>query len=470
MNKPFVKLFTACSNYYLYDVYSNSVLKLEKSVFDDISNYLKYNIIPRNIDTINSLVKEGYLQEKQTINIRHILTDTSVDYLDSLVANPILQVTQNCNFRCQYCNYSGSGKFDRQHNKKHMSWEIAKKSLDFCFEKSKFSTNFTLSFYGGEPLLEYKLLRKCIQYTNEKLFGKNIKYNMTTNFSILTDEILDFLIKYKVYITVSIDGNAETHDKNRKMAIDGSGTHSIIINNLQALRNKNLEYFLECVQINCVWDLENNYDDLLEFFSDDLFNGIQVVISPVDNRRNENSYVLTQSNIKQSYRRATMSILKGVGLYKAPVNGDTLWWYKYNLFNRKIFRIHEIPMEYHHNGPCVPGYRRLFIDVNGDFLPCEKVSNNSDSLCIGNIYNGFDFKKIISFLNLGKLTEDECQNCWAMHFCDICLAHVENEKGISRITKLNRCDYVKRQALYDLKENTIMLELGMPKGGYVYET
>ena len=57
-----------------------------------------------------------------------------------------------------------------------------------------------------------------------------------------------------------------------------------------------------------------------------------------------------------------------------------------------------------------------------------------------------------------------------MHFCDICLAHVENEKGISRITKLNRCDYVKRQALYDLKENTIMLELGMPKGGYVYET
>ena len=301
------------------------------------------------------------------------------------------------------------------------------------------------------------------------MYGKRIKYNMTTNFSILTDEILDLLIKNNFYITISLDGSPEAHDKNRKMAADGSGTHARIMKNLKYLRNKNEEYYLQHVQINCVWDLENNYDDLLDFFKGELFDGIRVEITPVDSRRSENSFILTQSNIKQNYRCATLSILEGLGLYRSHVPGDTMWWYKYNLFSRKLFHISEMPSMYHHNGPCLPGYKRLFIDINGSFLPCEKVSNNSNVLCFGNIYDGFDFNCISRFLNIGQLTADECQNCWAMHFCDICLAYVEDEKGLSRERKLYRCDYVKREALFNLREYVIMLEMGMDKGGFAYE-
>src|SRR5690554_4152086 len=424
MAKPFVKLFFICSNYYVYDIYTNTVLKVEKNIFDEISKCIKYGSENCDSNIINNIQKDGYLQKKKTIHVSHILTDVCEDYLNSLVSNPILQVTQNCNFRCLYCNYSGSGKFDRQHNVKHMTWETAQKSLEFCFLRSSYSSNFNLSFYGGEPLLEYKLINKCIEYTNKRMLGKNIKYNMTTNFSIINDEIIEMLIKNNIYITISIDGNEDTHDKNRKLANDGSGTHKIVMQNLNFLREKYLDYYLKCVQINCVWDLENSYDELLEFFTNEVFNGVRVNITPVDNKRTENSYVLTQNNIKQNYRCATTSILKGIGLYKNKVNGDVQWWYKYNLFNRKLFYIKEMPSFYHHNGPCLPGYKRLFINTDGAFLPCEKVSNLSNALCFGNVFDGFNFEKVKELLNIGKLTEYECQNCWAIHFCDICPAHV----------------------------------------------
>ena len=99
-----------------------------------------------------------------------------------------------------------------------------------------------------------------------------------------------------------------------------------------------------------------------------------------------------------------------------------------------------IPPTWHHNGPCIPSINRLFVDVYGNFYPCEKVIEVPFST-IGNINSGIDKEKVKTFLNIGKLTEKECKKCWAMRYCNICLMFCNDveKKQITIDKKLLAC-------------------------------
>ena len=94
----------------------------------------------------------------------------------------------------------------------------------------------------------------------------------------------------------------------------------------------------------------------------------------------------------------------------------------------------------HHSGPCIPGQLRLFVNTNGDFYPCERVSESSKEMVIGNVESGFDYKKIIKLLNIGMLTEGECKNCYAIRNCTICSASADDNGILSRNVKLRACE------------------------------
>ena len=105
--------------------------------------------------------------------------------------------------------------------------------------------------------------------------------------------------------------------------------------------------------------------------------------------------------------------------------GESVKLYDHNhVFNDKSY-ISEI---WHHDGPCVPGMKKLFIDVNGDFYTCEKFVEDKKS-SIGNLSHGFDLKKIEEYLNIGVLTENECKSCWASRFCNICALSCVNPRS-----------------------------------------
>ncbi len=94
-----------------------------------------------------------------------------------------------------------------------------------------------------------------------------------------------------------------------------------------------------------------------------------------------------------------------------------------------------------HGGPCIPGYRKLFVTTSGTFLPCEKCSETSEDMNLGNLDQGFDFIHIISMMNLGKRTEQDCKNCWAIKNCDICGVRVDgihDPKELRQICKSTR--------------------------------
>lgn len=130
----------------------------------------------------------------------------------------ILNVTEDCNLRCKYCYLSEEYDFTRNRTSKMMSSEIAIKSLDYFFDKLKKIKEFnpgktcTITFYGGEPLMNFEVVKQSIEYA-KKHCPVSVVFNMTTNGVLLKDSTLDYLVKNEVNITVSFDGTRENSNK-----------------------------------------------------------------------------------------------------------------------------------------------------------------------------------------------------------------------------------------------------------------
>ena len=133
-------------------------------------------------------------------------------------------------------------------------------------------------------------------------------------------------------------------------------------------------------------------------------------------------------------------------------------FYTNNEKTRKAMRPEKILFEeMSHYGPCIPGQRRLFIDVNGGFYPCERVSETSDAMNIGNVRDGFDFEKARSLLNISQLTEKQCKNCFALRHCNLCAKYCDNNGELSSELKLSNCKNV-RFAAEDTFKNYLMFK------------
>ena len=102
-------------------------------------------------------------------------------------------------------------------------------------------------------------------------------------------------------------------------------------------------------------------------------------------------------------------------------------------------------------GPCIPGQRRLFVNADGIFYPCEKVSELIDEVKIGDIQEGFDYKKAKRILNIAQFTEEECRNCFAFRHCTVCAANITDEKGFSDRKKMEYCEGIKNRLVDDFR-------------------
>ena len=125
-------------------------------------------------------------------------------------------------------------------------------------------------------------------------------------------------------------------------------------------------------------------------------------------------------------------------------------------FEKSLCNKSPIPNAYHHNGPCMAGYMKLFVDIYGNLWPCEKACDHSENMKIGTIFEGFDMRNIKKMMNIGEITADECKNCWAMRFCGICAVYADNFKCYSKEMKLRYCKQVKSDALTSLKKHATM--------------
>jgi uncharacterized protein len=115
--------------------------------------------------------------------------------------------------------------------------------------------------------------------------------------------------------------------------------------------------------------------------------------------------------------------------------------------------------KYHHSGPCIPGVKRLFVNADGYIFPCERISEKSEAMRIGHLDTGFDISRIRNMLNIGKLTEESCKECWAITHCDQCAATADAFGELSGKVKASQCKQTRYRADSELKDYITMQEL-----------
>lgn len=226
----------------------------------DMSEQEFYKAINEIKDAIN---KESILSANKFDCLTGKTYEQIDEILDNEIQNVTLEVTEKCNLRCKYCIYNESHPEYRAFGHKNMDWEVAKKAVDFLKAHSQNSDERHIGFYGGEPLINYDLIKKTTDYAN-KLFDKMI-YSMTTNATLMNEEIADYIMKNKFNIIVSLDGYKELHNKNR-LFVSGEGSFENTIRGLKILLKSAEKYNnKESITLNMVIegpDYEDQYDKI----------------------------------------------------------------------------------------------------------------------------------------------------------------------------------------------------------------
>ena len=262
---PFIHLFQTPLGYYFYDVNTNQIIKINNDIYTILQNYTEEC---KNNEQILKLYEAGLLKTNRVQKIKHPYTELLPYALKRKVHILILQITQNCNLRCEYCLYSGGYK-TRKHQNKRMNWITAKEAIDFLKAHSNEKKKVYIAFYGGEPLLEFELIRKCVHYAQSIMPGKEIEYSMTTNGTLLNKEVIEYLVKNNFKITVSIDGPKEVHDRSRHFADTDKGSFDVILENLRYFREKHLKFYEKNVGFNSVVSTEYNFSCSDDFFKEE---------------------------------------------------------------------------------------------------------------------------------------------------------------------------------------------------------
>lgn len=459
--KPLIFQYKTPMGYYFYETQKNEIIAVNKELYEYIKAIMeddeteKFNISERTKEEYEELVSAGYLQPSYIENIEHMATPLLKLALDRKMERILLQVTQNCNLRCEYCVYSESKNPNtRSHSNNIMTFQTAKKAIDFYAKHSIDNDVKTIGFYGGEPLLNFKLIKEVIEYANEIFKGKEIVYSITTNGTLLNDNIIDFFEENNVMLTVSLDGPKIIHDKNRRF-LNGGGSYDVVMNNLNKVKEKSKKEMP--FNINMVIDPENDYNEIIKIFKNPVLEGANVNISIVEEdektkRYSEDYYSKFEEDMffgfLSEFREGKKDFSSKI-VQKEIQQIDT----KLNAFKSSILSNKDAP-----SGPCVPGKMRLFIDCYGNLYPCERVSETVDDLKIGTLETGFDIQKIDNLLNIAKLTENACKKCWAFSLCTVCAKYAVNNHSLCEKKKLERCYVSKETAQIVLLEKTLVYE------------
>jgi len=455
------KTFKTPKNYYVYDRNTNSVLLINEEVYDALNHMENDQDTTENMSKIIKYQDRGYLKENVVVEIKHPSTDLLEHYITHRMTQITLQVTQNCNLRCGYCVYSGDHQ-NRSHSNKVMTFETAKKAIDLIASQSLELDEISVAFYGGEPLLEFELIKKCVDYIEETLEGKSIVYAITTNGTLLTPKLADYFAEHNINITISLDGSKNEHDVNRRFA-NGKGSFDVIMSNIEKIKRHNPE-FIKKIAINTVINPKSDYSCVKEFFeTDEIIKDASVGLNLVDSGTGKNNYNEYADDFWIVRRYEYFKFLLGLTKRIDKKYSTKLLRTQKNMIDHLYSTLQQrqtISTIQHHGGPCIPGARRLFVTVDGDLFPCERVSEISETVHLGSLSTGIDVKKAEEILNVGKVTEQECLNCWALLHCSMCVAQCDDGEKICKCTKLKNCEQSKRKVLDDLLEVSALKEFG----------
>ena len=350
----------------------------------------------------------------------------------------VFEVTDACNLKCKYCGYGEMYEGHDKREDKNLPFKKAKLLIDYLFDlwkKERYKSNnvaVTISFYGGEPLVNIILIKEIVNYIEQKPFvGKKFFYNMTTN-GVLLDRHLDYLMKKEFRLLVSLDGNKDGNG----YRVDHNGKNSFdkIVSNIKILRDKSPEYFDRYVQFNAVLHSKNSVESIHRYIYDNF--GKKPRISSLNNsgiRKDKvEEFYKTYQNFAESLKQATNC--KDLEIELATNNPKTSFLTSYlysnsgnifNTYNNLFFDKADIP-SIHMTGTCFPFAKKMFVTVNGRILQCEKIDHEYSMGYISDKEVVLDFDLIAKKQNqLLDKVRSQCQPCGMLGNCSQCIYFID---------------------------------------------
>lgn len=358
----------------------------------------------------------------------------------------ILEITQKCNLRCKYCVYSESYPGVRGYNPKDMSEDTALKAIDFYFSLLKEGRAYnpyrepSIAFYGGEPLLNFELIKTCITHVIENYKDFNPYFVMTINSTLLSEEIVTFMSQYNCEIVLSIDGPRAEHDRNRVFP-GGKGSFDLIMENVKALGGSNLKVYCQSV-----YDFKTDIDKVHEFFLREdvpLLSGADPVSNKIPNTYYDKfsardrkiheerlakmlTYQIEKVRNEKGKRKKERK-RKGERKGKISLYDLHLMNLVTSVLNRYTGKYKDPYIPFTSSG--VPGFK-LFADAFGFFRICERTFG--DVAIIGDVESGLDYEKILHILQWLRSETAVCESCVAKNMCSLCYVTFASGPAIKR--------------------------------------
>ena len=348
------------------------------------------------------------------------------------------EVTDACNLCCKYCGYGEYYDGYDKREDKYLSMEQAVAVLEYMAEKwsSKYSSSYRkktyISFYGGEPLMNMKLIKEIIAWISDKNIPHcHFVFTMTTN-AILLDKHIDFLVEHDVKILVSLDG--DKHSNSYRVDKQGENSFDKIMDNLMYVKEKYPDFFSTNIAFNSVLHDRSSHDGIVHFFKE-TFDKTPTIgeINPMNIKsdRIEEFSKVFKSRAESISQSASKKELQQELFMGDPQINDLctyIHWHSGNVFKtyNDLLTLEEnkhwIP-----TGTCLPFEKKMFVTVNGKILPCERISHE---YALGEIENGkvsLDFEAIAQKYNAWyEQYIPQCRDCYAVHTCKQCIFYNPN--------------------------------------------
>ena len=411
---------------------------------------VRHNLQDAGIEVSSEEVSE-VLEEMQELQAEGILFSQEAEQRDpAYPAKPIvkaicLHVAHDCNLRCNYC-FAETGAFGGHRGL--MDLETGKKAIDFVLKTSAHRKHCEVDFFGGEPLLNFGVVKELVFYGKEEArkLGKSIKFTMTTNAVLLTEEVQNFLEQEDISVVLSIDGRPEIHDKMRPYA-NGKGSYDQVTPRLLQFAQKRPEsspyavgtyYYARGTYTHHNLDFDKDVTHLLDLGMK------QISLEPVVAKPSE-PYAFQEgdlSEILKSYDRL------GEELLLRRSKGEDFSFFHFN-----------VSLE---QGPCLPkrlsgcgaGHEYVAISPEGDLYPCHQFVGQEE-FKMGSLWDetpGLKSDIIEEFRTAHIYNKPSCRECWARFSCSGG-CHAANHSFSGELTQVYAlgCEFQKKRlevALY----------------------
>jgi len=325
-----------------------------------------------------------------------------------------LHIAHTCNLNCEYC-FASQGKYHGE--RAVMSFEVGKRALDFLIENSGTRRNLEVDFFGGEPLMNFEVVKQLVAYAREveKEHGKNFRFTLTTNGLLIDDEVIDFANREMSNVVLSLDGRREVHDRYR-VDYAGNGSYDRIVPKFQKLvkARENKNYYMRGTFTHKNPDFLEDIKQMLDLGFTEL-SMEPVVCAPGDPSE------LTEEDlpvILEQYEKLAELMIE------RRHEGRPFTFYHY------MIDLGGGPCIYKRISGCGSGTEYMAVTPWGDLYPCHQFVGE-DKYLLGNIYDGITNKAAqCEFAECNVYARPECRDCWAKLYCSGgCAANAYHSTG-----------------------------------------